>query len=111
MLAYVLSGLSFRSTAAWAEAGEHASFSDVALLNRMRRCGPWLRYLVSTLTRSTSPEPSPDDERRIVEVDAAMICVSGDKQNYDLLHTTYDVTAQCFHSPDITDRHTVERWM
>ena len=109
VLAYVLSGLSFRSTAAWAEAGAHASLSDVALLKRMRRCGPWLRYLVSTLMRSTSPAPSPDDERRIVAVDATMICVPGDKQNYDLLHTAYDVTAQCFQSTEITDRHTAER--
>jgi hypothetical protein len=109
VLAYVLSGLSFRSTAAWAEAGEHASFSDVALLKRMRRCGPWLRYLVSTLMRLTSPEPSPDDERRIVAVDATMICVPGDKQNYYLLHTAYDVTAQCFQSTELTDRHTAER--
>ena len=109
VLAYVLSGLSFRSTAAWAEAGEHASFSDVALLKRMRRCGPWLRYLVSTLMRLTSPEPSADDERRIVAVDATMICVPGDKQNYYLLHTAYDVTAQCFQSTELSDRHTAER--
>lgn len=109
VLAYVLGGLSFRSTAAWAEAGEHASFSDVALLKRMRRCGPWLRYLVSTLMRLTSAEPSPDDERRIVAVDATMICVPGDKQNYYLLHTAYDVTAQCFQSTELTDRHTAER--
>jgi hypothetical protein len=109
VLAYVLSGLSFRSTAAWAEAGEHAAFSDVALLKRMRRCGPWLRYLVSTLMRLTSPEPSADDERRIVAVDATMICVPGDKQNYYLLHTAYDVTAQCFQSTELTDRHTAER--
>lgn len=109
VLAYVLSGLSFRSTAAWAEADEHASFSDVALLNCMRRCGPWLRYLMSTLMRSTSPQPSPDNERRIVAVDATMICVPGDKQNYYLLHTAYDVTAQWFHSTDLTDRHTAER--
>src|SRR5208282_2389540 len=109
VLAYVLSGLSFRSTAAWAEAGEHASLSDVALLKRMRRCGPWLRYLVSTLMRLTSPEPSPDDERQIVAVDATMICVPGDKQNYYLLHTAYDVTAQCFQSTELTDRHTAER--
>jgi hypothetical protein len=109
VLAYVLSGLSFRSTAAWAEAGAHASLSDVALLKRMRRCGPWLRYLVSTLMRSTSPAPSPDDERRIVAVDATMICVPGDKQNYYLLHTAYDVTAQCFQSTELTDRHAAER--
>jgi hypothetical protein len=109
VLAYVLSGLSFRSTAAWAEAGEHASFSDVALLKRMRRCGPWLRYLVGTLATLTCPEPCADDERRIVAVDATMICVPGDKQNYDLLHSAYNVTAQCFDSTELTDRHTAER--
>ena len=64
---------------------------------------------MSTLTGSTSPEPSPDDERRIVAVDATMICVPGDKKNYYLLHTAYDVTAQCFRSTDITDRHTAGR--
>jgi hypothetical protein len=54
-------------------------------------------------------EPSPDDARRIVAVDATTICVPGDKQNYDQLHTAYDVAAQCIHSTDITDRHNAER--
>ncbi|MFI5113485.1 MAG: IS4 family transposase, partial [Terriglobales bacterium] len=39
LLRLVLSGLSFRGTSAWAEAGGHASLSDVTLLKRMRRCG------------------------------------------------------------------------
>jgi hypothetical protein len=109
VLAYVLSGLSFRGTTAWAEAGGHASLSDVALLKRMRRCGPWLRHLVSTLATLGCPEASVGDERRIVAVDATMICGPGDKQDYQLLHTVYDVTAQCFRSTELTDRHTAER--
>jgi hypothetical protein len=109
VLGYVLSGLSFRGTAAWAEAGGHASLSDVALLKRMRRCGPWLRHLVSTLATLGCPEASVGDERRIVAVDATAICGPGDKQDYHLLHTVYDVTAQCFRSTELTDRHTAER--
>ena len=46
VLAYVLSGLSLRSTAAWAEAAGAASFYDVALLKRLKGCGPWLAELV-----------------------------------------------------------------
>jgi len=109
VLGYVLSGLSFRGTAAWAEAGGHASLSDVALLKRMRRCGPWLRHLVSTLATMGCPEASVGDERRIVAVDATAICGPGDKQDYHLLHTVYDVAAQCFRSTELTDRHTAER--
>jgi hypothetical protein len=109
VLGYVLSGLSFRGTAAWAEAGGYGSLSDVALLKRMRRCAPWLRYLVSTLATLGCPEASVGAERRIVAVDATAICGPGDKQDYQLLHTVYDVTAQCFRATELTDRHTAER--
>jgi len=109
VLAYVLSGLSFRGTAAWAEAGGHASFSDVALLKRVRRCGPWLRDIVQCLAAQSCPEACASEARRIVAVDATMICAPGDKLNYHLLHTVYDVTAQCFRSTELTDRHTAER--
>src|SRR2546427_12350973 len=42
VLAYVLSGLSFRPAPAWAEATGHASLSDVALLKRLRGCHDWM---------------------------------------------------------------------
>jgi hypothetical protein len=42
VLVYVLSGLSLSGTAAWAEASGEVSLSDVALLKRLRGCGPWL---------------------------------------------------------------------
>jgi len=44
-LAYVLGGLSLRGTEAWAEAAGQAPFSDVTLLKRLRRSGPWLAEL------------------------------------------------------------------
>lgn len=110
VLAYALSGLSLRATAAWAEAGGHASFSDVALLKRLRRCGPWLADLVGHLGAAAHPEASCMPEgRRIVAVDASAICSPGNRKDYRVLHTVYDVTAQRFLTTEVTDRHTAER--
>jgi Transposase DDE domain len=111
VLAYVLSGLSLRSTAAWAETAGQASLSDVALLKRLRRCGPWLAELVGTLSAAVNPEAScGDGDRRIVAVDATAICSPGGKHKaYRLLHTVYDVGAQRFCSTQVTDRSVAER--
>lgn len=109
LLAYVLGGLSFRGTAAWAEAAGHVSMSDVAILKRARRCGPWLRQMVETLAALECPAAVVGDTRRIVAIDATMVCSPGDKQDYAVLHTAYDVTAQCFLHTSLTDRHTAER--
>ena len=109
ILAYVLGNLSFRSTAAWAEAAGQVSMSDVALLKRVRKSGPWLRRLVEVLAGLQSPAGTVGDTRRVVAIDATMICSPGDTQDYAVLHTAYDVTAQCFRSTELTDRHTAER--
>ena len=111
MLVYVLSGLSLRSTAAWAAAAGEASFSDVALLQRLRRCGPWLAELVATLGAQVHPEASYRGQRRVVAVDATAICSPGGGRNkrYRLLHTVYDIGAQRFRTTVMTDRSTAER--
>src|SRR5919197_688170 len=111
ILAYGLSGLSLRGTAAWAEATGQASFSDVALLKRLKRCGPWLAELVSTLAGVASPETAcGEGGRRIVAVDATAICSPGGKnKRYRLLHTVYDVGAQRFRTTLVTERQQAER--
>ena len=110
MLAYVLSGLSLRSTAAWAETAGEASFSDVALLKRLRRCGPWLAELVDTLGAHASPEAVCGEGRRIVAVDATAICSPGSSKNkcYRLLHTVYEIGTHRFKTTLVTDRHVAE---
>jgi len=110
VLAYVLSGLSFRGTAAWAEATGHASLSDVALLKRLRGCKDWLGELVSRMAAVTCAEASCAGEgRRVVAVDATAVCSPGDKRDYQLLHVVYDVTLQRFVGTELTDRHVAER--
>jgi hypothetical protein len=114
VLVYVLSGLSLRGTAAWAEASGEASLSDVALLKRLRGCGPWLAMLCSRLGAAACPEaacgePGPWSGRRVVAVDASAIASPGGRDKaYRLLHTVYDVVAQRFLVTQLSDRHQAE---
>jgi hypothetical protein len=108
VLAYALSGLSLRGTVAWAEAAGQASFSDVALLKRLRRCGPWLAELVGTLAAAANPPAA--GGRRVVAVDATAVSSPGGKtKRYRLLHTVYDVGAQRFRTALVTERAIAER--
>lgn len=111
VLAYALSGLSLRSTAAWAAAAGEASFSDVALLKRLRRCGPWLAKLVETLSAAANPEAARGDGgQRVLAVDATAVASPGGKhKRYRVLHTTYDVGAQRFRTTLMTERSVAER--
>jgi len=115
VLAYCLSGFSLRTTAAWAEASGQASFSDVALLQRLRRCGPWLAALVSQLSGALHPEADcgaggAEGTRPVLAVDATAVCSPGGRdKRYRLLHTVYDVGAQRFRTTEVTDRHQAER--
>lgn len=112
VLAYVLSGFSLRTTAAWAEAAGEASFSDVALLKRLRRCGPWLAELVGMVGAHCNPEAICGGYgRRVVAVDATTICSPGSGKNkrYRVLHTVYDIGAQCFRVTLLTERSEAER--
>lgn len=110
-LVYALSGFSLRTTAAWAEQAGEASFSDVALLKRLRNCGPWLAELVSLLHAARYPEGcGSEDSRRLVAVDATTVCSPGGlHKSYRVLHTSYDIGAQRFISTEVTDRRQAER--
>ena len=114
VLVYVLGGLSLRSTVAWAEAAGEASLSDVALLKRLRNCGPWLGHLVATLNSALNPEASCEANletggRRVVAVDASAIASPGGQdKSYSLLHTVYDIGAQRFRTTLVTGRAVAE---
>jgi hypothetical protein len=111
VLAYVLSGLSLRGTVAWAEAAGQASFSDVALLKRLRRSGPWLAELAGQLAVAAAPETGDGlGGRRVVAVDATAIASPGGRdKRYRLLHTAYDLGAQRFRATLVSDRSVAER--
>ena len=111
VLAYVVSGLSLRGTAAWAEMSGTASLSDVALLKRLRSCGPWLADMVSVLNNRLRPEAGHLWRNyRVVAVDATMVCSPGNSnKTYRTLHTVCDVVAQRFVTTEVTDKRVSER--
>src|SRR6267154_6710505 len=49
-ITYGFCGFSLRQTAAYAQTVGFATISDVALLKRLRRCGPWLGELLAQRT-------------------------------------------------------------
>ena len=55
VLAYCLGPEGLRLTAAWAEATGLAAVSNVAVLQRVRNCVPWLEILVARMLVATQP--------------------------------------------------------
>jgi len=90
-LAYACCGFSLRQTAAWAKLAGIADISDVALLNRLRKAGPWLAHLLSTkLAERAHP---PQAQRRIRLFDATSIRTPGSKQATWRLHLGFDLAS------------------
>ena len=67
ILAYCLGERGLRSTAAWATAMGLADISNVALLQRLRRCGDWLALLVGEALAAAAPQASRGRLIRIID--------------------------------------------
>jgi Transposase DDE domain len=61
VLAYCLGATGLRLTAAWAEGHGLASLSNVAVLYRLRNCGPWLELIVARLLSQAVPAATAPD--------------------------------------------------
>jgi hypothetical protein len=88
-LVYGFCGFSLRQTAAWAEATEVASLSDVALLKRFRKAPDWLGHLLAVkLTERVTPIPA--KARRLRLIDATTVCAPGSKGTDWRVHLDFD---------------------
>ena len=67
ILAYCLGERGLRSTAAWATAIGLADISNVALLQRLRRCGDWFALLVGEALAAAAPQASRGRLIRIID--------------------------------------------
>jgi hypothetical protein len=109
-LAYVLGRLSLRGLSAWAAAQGWAAMSDVAVLNRLRASADWLGAIAAALLAERYPEAVTDTgEQRLVAVDATTVVPPGDKRDYWLVHTVFDLTALRFRVVEVTGRSEPER--
>ena len=67
IMAYCLGDRGLRSTAAWATAIGLVDISNVALLQRLRRCGDWLAVLVGEALAAGAPQASRGRLIRIID--------------------------------------------
>jgi len=101
-LAYSLCDMSLRQVAAWAEVIGLGRLSDVAVLKRLRRAGPWLGRLVAQwlVERGLA---APAVKGRVRLVDATTISRPGSTGTDWRVHLGLDLSAQRLLSIELTD--------
>jgi hypothetical protein len=100
-LVYGFCGFSLRQTAAWAEATEIASLSDVALLKRFRRTPDWLGHLLGIkLAERVTALPAKANRLRLV--DATTVSAPGSTGTDWRVHLDYDLGALAISEVQLT---------
>lgn len=104
ILAYCLGKKGLRSTAAWATAIGLVDISNVALLYRLRQCGPWLGVLIADVLASRAPAVAKGRLIRII--DGTTIPKAGGAGAHNKLwrvHSAFDLPAERFGVFELTD--------
>jgi len=103
-LAHAFCDHSLRETALWAETAGIVSVSDVALLKRFRRCGPWLGHLVlQKIAERSQWSCSYEGDLRIRIVDATHLSSPGAKGTDWRLHLGIDLGSLMVDHLEFTD--------
>lgn len=101
-LVYGCCGYSLRQTAAWAEAAEVASISDVALLKRFRHASEWLGHLLG-VKLAERVTPVPPNQTRVRLIDATMVSAPGPPGTQDWrVHLDFDLGAMAVSEIQLT---------
>lgn len=102
-LVYGFCGYSLRQTAAWAEAAEVASLSDVALLNRLRKAPDWLGHLLA-LKLAERVTYVPENQTRIRLIDATTVSAPASTGTDWRVHLDFDLGALAISEIQLTAR-------
>jgi hypothetical protein len=107
ILTYCLSDRGLRSTAAWATAMGLADSSNVALLQRLRRCGDGLAHLVGEALAAAAPQASRGRLIRIIDATTVPKAGAAAKRGNKLwrIHSAFDLPAERFGHFELTDQH------
>lgn len=104
MMIHLSDGCSLRETSVRADAGGLVKVSDVALLKRLRKCGPWFRWMSEGLARTLVGGGLRDfPGKRIRLVDASVVCEPGATGSTWRLHYGLDLSNLCCDEVHVTD--------
>lgn len=104
MLIHLSDGCSLRETAVRARAGQLVNVSDVALLKRLRKCGPWFGWMCQQLSRRLVGSALAQlPGKRVRLVDASVVCEPGATGSTWRLHYGLDLSNLCCDEVHVTD--------
>ena len=106
VLAYCLGERGLRSTAAWAAAIGLVDLSNVALLNRLRKCGDWFAMLVGQVLAAAAPKASRGRLIRILDATTVPKAGPAARKNSELwrIHSAFDLPHERFGHFELTDQ-------
>ena len=116
LLIHLADGCSLRETAARAKAGDLADVSDVALLKRLRGCGPWFQWMAQQLTANMSLPAASDAllaGRCVRLIDGSSVCEPGATGSTWRLHYALNLrTLSCdeVHVTEATEGESLTRF-
>jgi hypothetical protein len=101
VLVYGFCGSSLRQTAAWAEAAEVATLSDVALMKRLRNAAPWLGHLLGLkLMERLAPQGTACPSVRLI--DATTVSAPGSQGTDWRVHLDFDLGTSTISEVQVT---------
>jgi Transposase DDE domain len=110
VLAYCLGHRGLRSTAVWATAIGLVDMSNVALLYRLRQCGPWFNVLIGQTLAARAPTAA--QGRLIRLIDGTTVPKAGGAATHNKLwrvHSAFDLPSERFGIFELTDESEGER--
>ena len=116
LLIHLADGCSLRETAVRARAGELANVSDVALLKRLRGCGPWFQWMIQEMTTNMSMSMSSNallPGRPVRLIDGSVVCEPGATGSTWRLHYALNLhTLSCdeVHVTEATEGESLTRF-
>jgi hypothetical protein len=111
LLIHLADGCSLRETAVRARAGDLADVSDVALLKRLRGCGPWFQWMTQEMAASMSQVMMPNTllaGRRVRLIDGSSVCEPGATGSTWRLHYALNLNTLCCDEVHVTESNVGE---